>query len=86
MPSQREPTIPEYHKANAETLIEAAAAGDVGIARCRRKSDGKYVSVLCARNMHPDHSVELVPFAEMIEGDPYELYIPPSLDPDPLAN
>jgi hypothetical protein len=86
MPSPADKVIPEYHKANAKTLLTAAINGDVGIARCTRKSDGKFVSLLCARTIHPDGDVELVPFAEMIEGDPYELYIPPTPDPDPLTN
>jgi len=63
---------------NFETLLRAAQDGNLALTHCRMKSTGKDVAVLTAINS-PDANDEMgfVPFAVMIEGDPYELLFSP---------
>lgn len=62
---------------NFETLKQAAENGDMGIIECTDRKTGEKVPVLMAVNESDDGSYEVVPFAIMLEEDPYERLIPP---------
>mgnify|MGYP001450479539 CR=1 FL=1 len=60
-------------KKNFETLQAATRDGMVALVSARRKSDGAKVALACAVN-RSDGTMELVPLAVMVEGNPYELF------------
>ena len=71
--------ISESHTHNLETLREAFDRGDVALVECQRVSDGETVVMLCAVGFD-DGEYTMTPFAEMVNGNPFEMYRPP--DPD----
>lgn len=74
--------IPDGDRANFETMLLAAGRGRICLVRARRKSDGAYVSLVCAANDLGDE-ISIVPFAMMLgaDGNPYEQFVP-APDPD----
>lgn len=66
-------------KANFDTLLRAAAGGDLALVLVRRVSDGVEVPVVCATQASgdPEKPLEFVPLAEMPITNPYELYEAP---------
>lgn len=74
--------IPDTIKANFTTLSKAMDATDVCVMSAVRKADRKPVWLICAVNYNSDEKgqeYEFVPLAEMIDGNPYELYDPPTM-------
>lgn len=69
--------LDERIKVNFETLCRAFRNRDAGIMECKRVSDGRIVALLVAVQTLADGTVSYVPFAEMIDGNPYEQYCPP---------
>lgn len=73
------PKIAEGYVENFKTLTRAFECGDAALLDVRRKSDGKSVVAIVAIQRDGDE-YQMIPFAIMIEGDPYEMYEPPSVD------
>lgn len=69
--------IPEGHIANFDTLSRAWKAGDVCLLECIRKSDGEMVAMICTVEWDGEY-YRVTPFAEMVNGDPFEDYLPPA--------
>lgn len=67
----------KHHKTNLETLERAFESGDVCLMECRRKSDQEIVAMLCAVG-YEDGEYIMTPFAEMVNGNPFEMYEPPA--------
>ena len=65
-------------KANFNTLLKAAKAGEVCLFSTTRKADKAKVALICAVNRDPSLGGEFVPLAVMIEGNPYELFEAPT--------
>jgi hypothetical protein len=68
-------------KGNFETLQRAFRNKNICLLRALRKSDNKEVALVCAVNHNSKFrgsgdEVDLVPLAVMIEGNPYEDFIP----------
>jgi hypothetical protein len=65
---------------NFETLQRAFAESNVELIWATRTDTGEQVGVICAvqTSSDPDLPVEYVPFAEMIDANPYERYEPPT--------
>lgn len=59
------------HVSNFETLRHAFAEGRICLVECRDKKSGESVAVLCALNRVGEET-ELVPFARMFNGNPYD--------------
>jgi len=74
-------TLLPGQKANFETLLRAALAGDLALLDCRSVTSGGDVPVICAANRRSDGSVEFVPLATLFPDSPYETLIPPEFDP-----
>lgn len=74
--------IPQFTKDNYQTLLKAIAANRTCLVRTTRSNNGEEVTLICVINPAEDdpESIEMVPVAEMIEGNPYELFDPPGLD------
>lgn len=72
-------TIVQGHIPNLETLKRVFANGDAALVECKRVSDGAVVAMLCAV-VFDGNQYNITPFAEMVNGNPYELYLPPNPD------
>jgi hypothetical protein len=72
-------TIAKGHSANLETLTRAFRDGSVCLMECTDKATQKKVVVLCAVQ-RIDNEYEMVPFAKMFDGNPYEELDPPITD------
>lgn len=71
--------LTDHEKTNFSTLKRAANFDDLAILETHRISDGKRVVLLCAVSPPGGkrNTYDISPFAEMIDGNPYELYEPP---------
>lgn len=69
--------IPDYARANFETLVTAAKAGDLALMECTEVASGETRYVLCAAHRDKDDYV-MTPFGHLAPGNPYEAYIPPA--------
>ena len=75
----RENQVPG-HKRNFETLQKAFASGDMCLLDCRLKATGERVAALCVvQQNHTDSDRAFIPFAIMLNGNPYELLDPPDV-------
>jgi hypothetical protein len=61
---------------NFDTLMRAFQNGDVALVDSTRKADGEQVALICTVHFDGD-DYQLTPFAEMVAGNPFELYEPP---------
>ena len=68
------------HKANFETILRAATAGDLALVECREFGSGAPVAVICAANRLADGGAEFVPLATLFDDNPYERLMPPGMD------
>ena len=68
--------IPDFVKVNFETLLRAAAAGDLALVQGTDARTGETRFILCAVAQRGDEVV-LTPFGHLADADPYELYHPP---------
>ena len=74
--------IPDYARANFETLMKAARAGDLALMECTEVVSGETRYVLCAVGRDGGDYV-FTPFGHLASGNPYDAYLPP--DPDDPA-
>lgn len=73
----------ESDKANFETLLRAARNGDLVLVETKRQSNGEYVALIVAIEQEGE-TFGMTPLAEMIDGNPFELYKDPTrLEDDP---
>ena len=63
-------------KPNLETMLRAAANGDLCIMECQLKSTGETVAAICAASRDEDE-VTMTPFGVMLCGNTYEMLTPP---------
>lgn len=68
--------IPDHARANFETLLKAATAGDLALMECRDIVTGEPRYVLCAVGRDGSDYV-MTPFGHLAPGNPYEAYAPP---------
>jgi hypothetical protein len=74
-------SIPEYARANFNTLLRAAAAGDLALVECADAVTGEPRYVLCAVG-RDDGDYVMTPFGHLASGNPFEAYLPPDTSPD----
>lgn len=65
------------HKGNFETLKRAFASGDIALMEVEIVATGERVAAICAVQRDGSGEFEFVPFAVMLNGNPYELLNPP---------
>jgi hypothetical protein len=73
--------IPDYARANFETLMKAARAGDLALMECTEAVSGETRYVLCAVGREFDRNggdYVMTPFGHLAPGNPYDAYIPPA--------
>ena len=68
--------IPDHARANFETLLQAAQAGDLALMECTEVASGETRYVLCAVGRDAGDYL-MTPFGHLA-GNPYEAYIPPA--------
>lgn len=69
--------IPPGYRHNFETLQRAIDDGNVALVECTDKVTGKNVYAICAIQPAPDSKVDIIPFAKMFDGNPYDELDPP---------
>lgn len=74
--SEEKNTFLDKHKANFDTLQRAFDDGAIALMECKDVKTGELVAVVCAVQKNGD-DVEMVPFARMFDGNPYEQVLPP---------
>lgn len=74
-------SIPDYARANFNTLLRAAAAGDLALVECADAVTGDPRYVLCAVG-RDDGDYVMTPFGHLAPGNPFEAYLPPDTSPD----
>ena len=67
------------HKANFKTLERAFENGDLALVSAIRKADKKHVALVCAMQRNEDDTITPIPLAEMVNGNPFELYEDPTV-------
>lgn len=70
--------IPDADRQNFNTLYSAFQSGNLALLEARRKSDGKQVSLIVAVHHDKEQTYNITPFAVMVEGNPFEDFIPAS--------
>lgn len=85
MPRIKPQKIPKAHKSNFQTILNAASNGDLALVSAIRKHDQQQVFLVCAMSRNSDRTITPVPLAEMVNGDPFEMYEDPTtcLNDDP---
>lgn len=66
-------------RTNFETLLRAANDGALALVSAIRKSDQQSVALVCAMQTNDDETITPVPFAVMVEGNPFELFDDPTV-------
>lgn len=72
-------SIPEHARANFDTLLRAAADGNLALMGCADAATGEPRYVLCAVGQN-DGDCVFTPFGHLAPGNPCDAYVPP--DPD----
>jgi len=73
------PRLRKGDRANFETLLRAAGDGALALVSAVRKADQQPVALVCAMQQNDDDTITPVPFAVMVEGNPFELYEDPTV-------
>ena len=74
-------TIPDRARENFETLLRAAADGNLALMECADALTGEPRYVICAVGRDGAEFV-FTPFGHLADGNPFDAYLPPS---DPLT-
>jgi len=69
--------IPDPYRRNFETLLRAAADGNLALMECRDAVTGAPRYVLCAVGRDEGGYV-MTPFGHLHDGNPYDAYLPPA--------
>lgn len=73
--------LSEADKRNFETIVRAIKNDDVALMECTLNATGEAVPVICACFIDEEENVNMVPFAQLFSGNPYEILEPPA-EPD----
>ena len=68
--------IPDHIARNFETLLRAAADGQLALMQCSDAGTGEARYVLCAVAVD-GQDVQMTPFGHLHDGNPYDVYRPP---------
>ncbi len=60
------------HRQNFDMLRRAMLAGDAALMECQLAATGEPVAVICAANRLAEGGAQLIPFAMLFPGNPYE--------------
>jgi hypothetical protein len=68
------PKLRKGVRSDFNTLLRAAGDGALALVSVVRKADQQPVALVCAMQHNPDNSIALVPFAVMVEGNPFDVF------------
>lgn len=79
-------SIPDHARANFQTLLRAAADGNLALMECTDAETGETRYVVCAVSRDGVDFV-FTPFSHLADGNPHDAYLPPSptLPDDPTS-
>ena len=69
-------SIPDHARANFQTLLRAAADGNLALLECADAETGAVRYVICAVG-RDDEEFLFTPSGHLADGNPYEAYRPP---------
>lgn len=69
-------SIPDHARANFQTLLRAAADGNLALLECADAETGAARYVICAVGQEGGEFL-FTPFGHLADGNPYEAYRPP---------
>lgn len=69
-------SIPDHARANFQTLLRAAAGGNLALLECTDAATGAPRYVVCAVGRDGEEFL-FTPFGHLAEGNPYHAYVPP---------
>lgn len=76
------PALLDGHRKNFNTLRRAWRDGALALVSAIRTDAARTpVALICAMQRNPDKTITPVPFAEMVNGNPFELYHDPTVLP-----
>jgi hypothetical protein len=70
-------SIADHARANFQTLLRAAADGNLALMECRDAATAELRYVICAVGRDGADFV-FTPFGHLADGNPYDAYLPPS--------
>jgi hypothetical protein len=73
------PKIAEGYGTSFNTMLRAAAGGNLALVSARY-NDGRPAVLVCAMQTNPDKTITPVPFAIMVDGNPFEMFQDPTAD------
>lgn len=73
------PRLRRGDRQNFDTLLRAADDGALALVSAIRKADQHPVALVCAMQRNDDETITPVPFAIMIEDDPFQLFDDPTI-------
>lgn len=71
--------IADGYRKNFQTLQDAMKHGNVCLLECADAKTGAPIVAICAVN-YDGKEYEMVPFAKLFDGNPYEELVPPDFD------
>ena len=77
--SKTPPRLRKGDRQNFDTLLRAASDGALALVSAIRKADQHPVALVCAMQHNPDQTITPVPFAVMVEGNPFEDFYDPTV-------
>lgn len=72
-------SIPSHARTNFQTLLCAAADGNLTLMECLDARSGSPRYVICAVGRHGADYI-FTPFGHLADGNPYDAYLPPAPD------
>jgi Family of unknown function (DUF6117) len=75
-------SIPDHARANFQTLLRAAADGNLAVLECTDAANGEPSYVICAVGRDGTDFL-FTPFGHLADGNPFDAYLPPS---EPFAD
>ena len=73
------PRLRNGDRASFQTLLGAADDDALALVSAIRKADQQPVALVCAMQHNDDDTITPVPFAVMVEGNPFELFDDPTV-------
>lgn len=70
-------SIPDHARANFQTLLRAAADGNLALLECADAATGAPRYVVCAVGRDGEEFL-IMPFGHLAEGNPCDAYVPPA--------
>jgi len=73
------PKLRRGDRMNFDTLLRAAGDGALALVSAIRRADQQPVALVCAMQRNEDDTITPVPFAVMVEGNPFDLFDDPTI-------